>query len=118
MSQTIRVSLPGYNALTETDIDNYALYADSDNILKAVMQPLELLGMKKDFDFEIRTSGGGKSAQGDAIRLGIARALVKKEAKLREQLKEAGFLSRDPRIKERKKPGLKKARRAPQFSKR
>jgi len=93
-------------------------WADSDNILKAVMQPLELLGMKKDFDFEIRTSGGGKSAQGDAIRLGISRALVKKEAKLREQLKEAGFLTRDPRKKERMKPGLKKARRAPQFSKR
>ena len=93
-------------------------WADSDNILKAVMQPLELLGVKKDFDFEIRTSGGGKCAQGDAIRLGISRVLVKKEAKFREQLKEAGFLTRDPRKKERKKPGLKKARRAPQFSKR
>ncbi len=93
-------------------------WADSDQILRAVLHPLELLGVKKDFDFEIKTSGGGKSAQGEAIRLGISRALVKKEAKLREQLKEAGLLTRDPRSKERKKPGLKKARRAPQFSKR
>ncbi len=91
---------------------------DNNDVLRTIASPLELLGMKKDFDFEIRTSGGGKTAQADAIRLGIARALVKKEAKLREQLKNAGFLSRDPRIKERKKPGLKKARRAPQFSKR
>ena len=91
---------------------------DNNDVLRTVVAPLELLGMKKDFDFEIRTSGGGKTAQADAIRLGISRALVKKEAKLREQLKTAGFLSRDSRIKERKKPGLKKARRAPQFSKR
>ena len=93
-------------------------WADDNNILKEVFAPLELLGVKKDYDFEIRTSGGGKTAQGESIRLGIARVLVKKEATFREQLKEAGFLTRDPRVKERKKPGLKKARRAPQFSKR
>ena len=66
----------------------------------------------------IRTSGGGKIAQAEAARLGVARALIKKQAESRPQLKEAGFLTRDPRVKERKKPGLKKARRAAQFSKR
>lgn len=93
-------------------------WADTDEMRFAVGQPLDLLGMKKEFDLEVRTSGGGKAAQAEAIRLGISRSLVKKEASLKQQLKEAGFLTRDPRMKERKKPGLKKARRAPQFSKR
>jgi len=114
---TVKLFPGGKGEIKVNDLD-LRKWADSDAILRAVLHPLELLGVKKDFDFEIRTSGGGKSAQGEAIRLGISRALVKKEAKLREQLKEAGFLTRDPRSKERKKPGLKKARRAPQFSKR
>ena len=93
-------------------------WADTDAIFHGAQSPLQELGVKGDFDVVIITKGGGKSAQGDAIKLGIARALVKKEATYREQLKKGGMLTRDSRIKERKKPGLHGARRAPQFSKR
>lgn len=80
--------------------------------------PLVLVGKKSDFDIDIRVLGGGKSAQSDAIRHGISRALLLFDPELRLSLKHEGFLRRDARIKERKKPGLKRARRAPQFSKR
>ena len=96
-------------------------WADNDIMIKSVLAPLELLallGVKKDFDIAIRTSGGGKAAQADAARLGISRALLKKDASYRTQLKEAGFVTVDSRQKERMKPGLKKARRSPQWSKR
>ncbi len=93
-------------------------WADTQEMLKTVIEPLAVLGVKKDFDIVVRTSGGGKIAQAEAARLGVARALIKKQAESRPQLKEEGLLSRDPRVKERKKPGLKKARRASQFSKR
>ena len=72
----------------------------------------------KAFDVEVTTKGGGKSSQSDAIRHGISRTLLLINPDLRVVLKRAGFLRRDARIKERKKPGLKRARRAPQFSKR
>ncbi len=93
-------------------------WADDEDMVRKVLQPLHLLGLKKEVDAEILVSGGGKKAQAESARLGISRALIKKEAKFREQLREAGFLTRDARVKERKKPGLKRARRAPQFSKR
>ncbi len=93
-------------------------WADTEKMIQTVNEPLAVLGMKKDFDLVIRTSGGGKIAQAEAARLGIARAVIKKQADTRPQLKDEGLLTRDPRVKERKKPGLKKARRAPQFSKR
>ncbi|HFC10664.1 MAG TPA: 30S ribosomal protein S9 [Candidatus Kaiserbacteria bacterium] len=70
------------------------------------------------YAIEVRVSGGGISAQADAVRHGISRALVKASAELRAPLKKAGFLTRDSRVVERKKPGLKKARKAPQWSKR
>lgn len=72
----------------------------------------------KNFDIEAHVLGGGKSAQSDAIRHGISRALLLLNPELRGELKHAGFLRRDSRTKERKKPGLHRARRAPQFSKR
>ena len=93
-------------------------WADTEQYVHTVLQPLELLSSKKDFDLEIRATGGGKSAQADAVRLGISRALIKKESSHKDALKEHGFLTRDSRTKERKKPGLRRARRAPQFSKR
>lgn len=83
-----------------------------------VKQPLVLTGMEGRFDVICRVHGGGISGQAGAIRLGIARALVKANPDLRPQLKKAGFLTRDPRMKERKKYGLHKARKAPQYSKR
>ncbi|AEG16518.1 30S ribosomal protein S9 [Desulfofundulus sp. TPOSR] len=83
-----------------------------------VRQPLELTGTEGRFDVLARVRGGGVSGQAGAVRHGIARALVKADPNLRPVLKKAGFLTRDPRMKERRKYGLKKARRAPQYSKR
>lgn len=83
-----------------------------------VKQPLVLTGTEGKFDVICNVKGGGFTGQAGAIRHGIARALVKADEELKPTLKKAGFLTRDPRMKERKKYGLKKARRAPQFSKR
>ncbi len=84
-----------------------------------VRQPLALTNMTEKFDIECRVAGGGVTGQAGAIRHGIARALLQYNSEeLRPALKKAGFLTRDPRMKERKKYGLKGARRAPQFSKR
>lgn len=82
------------------------------------LAPLALVGKKGDFDLEVLVKGGGKMSQSDAMRHGVSRALLLFDPELRSQLKREGFLRRDARVKERKKPGLKRARRAPQFSKR
>ncbi len=82
-----------------------------------VNQPFTLLNVAT-FDALVTVNGGGLAGQAGAIRHGIARALVKEDESYKAELKKAGFLTRDPRMKERKKYGLKKARRAPQFSKR
>ncbi|OGD64365.1 30S ribosomal protein S9 [Candidatus Berkelbacteria bacterium RIFOXYA2_FULL_43_10] len=83
-----------------------------------VFKPLILAGKSKEFGIEAKVLGGGYMAQIIALRHGVARALVAYDAELRVTLKKAGYLKRDPRETERKKPGLKKARRAPQWSKR
>ncbi len=83
-----------------------------------VQQPLKLVGKLKDVDVNLQAHGGGKAGQADAAVLAIARALTEMGPDFRTSLKKAGFLTRDPREKERKKYGLKKARKAPQFSKR
>jgi small subunit ribosomal protein S9 len=83
-----------------------------------VKQPLTLTETTSKFDVICKVVGGGYTGQAGAIRHGIARALLKADEEFRAVLKKAGFLTRDPRMKERKKYGLKKARRAPQFSKR
>jgi small subunit ribosomal protein S9 len=83
-----------------------------------VKQPIALLEADGKYDIMVSVVGGGFTGQAGAIRLGIARALLQAEEGCRPALKKAGFLTRDPRAKERKKYGLKKARRAPQFSKR
>ena len=86
--------------------------------LQKILTPLKELGLEKAFNISIVVTGGGQSAQSEAIRLGIAKALIEKDATLRATLKPLGLLSRDPRVKERKKFGLVGARRAKQFSKR
>ena len=86
--------------------------------IENALAPLALLDRKKDFDLVVYIVGGGKEAQSDAMRHGISRALLLVDPDARSQLKREGFLRRDARVKERKKPGLKRARRAPQFSKR
>ena len=83
-----------------------------------VTSPLRLVGREKDFDVVARIHGGGVNGQAGALRLGIARALIELDPELRGQLKAEGFLRRDAREKERRKYGLKKARKAPQYSKR
>ncbi|HBP44065.1 MAG TPA: 30S ribosomal protein S9 [Clostridiales bacterium] len=83
-----------------------------------VNQPLELTNSVGKYDIVVNVHGGGLSGQAGAIRQAIARALVKAEPNLKDDIKKAGFLTRDSRVKERKKPGLKKARKAPQYSKR
>ncbi|MDB4867972.1 MAG: ribosomal protein [Cohnella sp.] len=83
-----------------------------------VKQPLVLTETTSKYDILVLAHGGGTSGQAGAIRHGISRALLKADPELRPSLKKAGFLTRDPRMKERKKYGLKAARRAPQFSKR
>ncbi len=88
------------------------------NPSRVYTEPLRLTGYDKQIDCFIKISGGGLIAQKGAIRLGIARALDKLNPELHKTLKVEGFLTRDPRMKERKKPGLKGARRAPQWAKR
>ena len=80
--------------------------------------PLRIIQKQKDFDIDVVVIGGGKSSQAGAVRHGVSRALLLFDPELRSTLKREGFLRRDARVKERKKPGLKRARRAPQFSKR
>ena len=81
-------------------------------------QPLALTGTEASVNISVKVSGGGEGGQASAVRLGIARALIEQDANLRPALKAAGFLTRDARAKERKKPGLKRARKAPQYTKR
>ncbi len=84
----------------------------------ALMAPLKVAGAEGTYDLRVRVEGGGPTGQAEAIRHGIARALVEADPELRVALKREGFLTRDARIVERKKAGLHKARKAPQFSKR
>lgn len=101
--------------INKRDIENY-FGLETTRII--VFQPLELTGTKSSYDVLVNVHGGGLTGQAGAIRHGISRALVKADESLKTTLKKAGFLTRDSRMKERKKPGLKKARKSPQFSKR
>ena len=93
-------------------------YFPSEVLLMIIHQPLELTGTATKFDVQVNVYGGGYTGQAGAIRHGISRALLEAGSDYRPVLKAAGFLTRDSRVKERKKYGLKAARRAPQFSKR
>ena len=105
----------GKITINARDIDEYF---GLETLKLVVRQPLALTGLENKFDIVVRVSGGGVSGQAGAIRHGLSRALLVYDENLRPELKKAGFLTRDPRMKERKKYGLKAARRAPQFSKR
>lgn len=96
----------------------YDKYFPNFELNKMILQPLKAVGKLKDFNLSIKVAGGGFQGQAEAIRHGIARSLVVFDKDLRKTLKPLGFLRRDPRRKERKKPGLKRARRAPQWQKR
>ncbi len=86
--------------------------------VEAILEPLRAIGQEKSYNISVHVNGGGISGQRDAIRLGVARALLKIDPDLKPELKENDFLTRDPRVKERKKPGLKRARKAPTYTKR
>ena len=117
-SSIARVFLtPGKGNITinKRDIDDYF---GLETLKVIVRQPLTATNTVDKYDIMITVKGGGYTGQAGAIRHGISRALLEADADFRPTLKAAGFLTRDPRMKERKKPGLKAARRAPQFSKR
>ncbi|KRK64179.1 30S ribosomal protein S9 [Companilactobacillus tucceti DSM 20183] len=115
---TARVLLvPGNGKITinKRDVKDYIPF---DNLIADMKQPLDVTETGASYDVIANVNGGGFSGQAGAIRHGIARALLEVDPDFRPTLKSAGFLTRDPRMKERKKPGLKKARKASQFSKR
>lgn len=105
----------GKITINDRDIDDYF---GLETLKLIVRQPLNITDTLGKFDIVCRVAGGGVTGQAGAIRHGISRALLQYDAELRPALKKAGLLTRDPRMKERKKYGLKGARRAPQFSKR
>jgi small subunit ribosomal protein S9 len=117
-TSTARVRLyPGTGEIVVNDLPGDTYFGrDLDRML--LRQPLTLTGTEATYNISIRVKGGGDGGQAGAVRLGIARALCELDASFRPALKAAGFLTRDARAKERKKPGLKRARKAPQYTKR
>jgi len=118
------VMVPGSGKITVNGVDVREFFPYETNVMD-LMQPLVMTNNENTFDITVKVNGGGFTGQTGAIRHGITRALLEydkaneeKEDSYRKILKRAGFITRDPRVKERKKPGLKEARRAPQFSKR
>ncbi len=110
--------IPGGNGTIVINDRTFEDYFPQGTLQYIVKQPIALLEVEAKYDIIVNVVGGGYTGQAGAIRLGVARALLEAEENSRPSLKAAGFLTRDPRAKERKKYGLKKARRAPQFSKR
>jgi len=93
-------------------------YLPREGDIQIMMRPLTQVGQETQYDISVHVNGGGITGQRDAIQLGIARALLKVDPDMRSDLKPRGFLTRDARVKERKKPGLKRARKAPTYTKR
>jgi len=113
----VRIFPGGTGQLTINDKDG-SEYLPRAGDVEILLQPLTTLGQEKHFDVSVHVNGGGISGQRDAILLGLARALIKLDPEVKPQLKEHKFLTRDARVKERKKPGLKRARKAPTYTKR
>ncbi|MBW4550330.1 MAG: 30S ribosomal protein S9 [Aphanocapsa sp. GSE-SYN-MK-11-07L] len=110
--------LPGTGVLTINGKPGDLYLQFNPSYLAIAKAPLETLGLENEYDIFVNASGGGLTGQADSIRLGVARALCELDPENRKPLKIEGYLTRDPRAKERKKYGLRKARKAPQFSKR
>ena len=118
-SSVARVRLvPGSGQLTVNNKPGELYFQFNANYISVTKAPLETLGLENEYDILVNAHGGGLTGQSDSIRLGVARALCKLDPDNRPPLKKEGYLTRDPRAKERKKYGLQKARKAPQFSKR
>ena len=110
--------IPGSGKLIINGLPGESYLQFSPNYLRISCLPLHILGLNKEYDIYVKAKGGGLTGQTDAIRLGLARALCTVNPENRTMLKSEGLLTRDSRIKERKKYGLRKARKAPQYSKR
>ena len=118
-SAVARVRLmPGSGQLIINGLPGESYLQFSPNYLRISCAPLNILGLNNEYDIHVRTEGGGLTGQANAIRLGVARALCSINSNHRHILKSEGYLTRDARIKERRKYGLRKARKAPQYSKR
>jgi small subunit ribosomal protein S9 len=116
-SARVRIFPGGTGRLTINDKDG-GEYLSRAGDYEIVMQPLTVIGQERSFDISVHVSGGGVTGQRDAIQLGLARALLQLDPDLKAQLRDAELLTRDARVKERKKPGLKRARKAPTYTKR
>nr|YP_009392541.1 ribosomal protein S9 [Caloglossa monosticha]ARW61103.1 ribosomal protein S9 [Caloglossa monosticha] len=110
--------IPGSGKLIINGLPGELYLQFSPNYLRISCAPLALLGLEKEYDIHVKAEGGGLTGQADAIRLGVVRALCLINAENRKTLKSEGLLTRNSKIKERKKYGLRKARKAPQYSKR
>nr|YP_010986128.1 ribosomal protein S9 [Polyopes affinis]WOL37046.1 ribosomal protein S9 [Polyopes affinis] len=110
--------IPGSGKLIINGLPGESYLQFSPNYLRISCSPLHILGLSNEYDIHVKAEGGGLTGQADAIRLGLARALCTMNPENRTALKSEGFLTRDARVKERKKYGLRKARKAPQYSKR
>ena len=118
-SSIARVRLvPGNGKIRINGKEGEHYLQNNPSYVSAVKAPLESLGLENDYDILVKAEGGGLTGQADSIRLGVARALCELDPENRKPLKIEGYLTRDPRAKERKKYGLRKARKAPQYSKR
>jgi small subunit ribosomal protein S9 len=118
-SAVARVRLfPGSGDLVVNGKSAAEYFGARDLLHKMITSPLELTGNLSSFNVLVKVRGGGSAGQASAVRHGIARALLDLDAELRPSLKKAGLLTRDPRVKERKKAGLKRARKRPQYTKR
>lgn len=115
---TVRVRLIQKKSASKINGTSIEEYFGDKNLVDAVYAPLKLTGTLDKYSISALAMGGGKSAQSEAVRLGVSRALVALDEANKTTLRKVGYLTRDPRVKERKKPGLKRARKAPQFSKR
>jgi small subunit ribosomal protein S9 len=113
----VRIFPGGTGNLLINDKDG-SEYLPRQGDVEILLEPLAVLGQQKQYDITVHVNGGGISGQRDAIRLGLARALINLDPEVKPQLRSNDLLTRDPRIKERKKPGLKRARKAPTYTKR
>jgi small subunit ribosomal protein S9 len=114
----VRLFPNGDGSITINNKDAQNYFGQRDALLAAVAAPLRVLELGSTYTLTVRVLGGGSSGQAGAIRHGLARALVRLNPDFKSTLRKAGYLTRDPRMKERKKPGLKRARKAPQYTKR
>ncbi len=116
-SARVRIFPGGTGRLTINDRDGQE-YLSREGDYEIVIQPLTVIGQERSYDISVHVNGGGVTGQRDAMRLGLARALLELDPELKPQLRDAELLTRDARVKERKKPGLKRARKAPTYTKR